>query len=90
MDIANKTRCYRQSKRFDLFSGQWEEKRFLNHRKKIENATPRIDFQTPKSAAYQHVKVRFLQSNLVYFSVLIAKSRASTFYSHFLIRYPVI
>ena len=67
MDIANKTRCYRQSKRFDLFSGQWEEKRFLNHRKKIENATPRIDFQTPKSAAYQHVKVRFLLSNPVHF-----------------------
>lgn len=57
MDIANKTRCFRQSKRFDLFSGQWEEKRFLNHRKKVENAAPRIDFQTPKSASFQHMKV---------------------------------
>ena len=59
MDIGNKTRCYRQSKRFDLFSGQWEAKRFANHRKKVENAGPRIDVQTPKSANFQHVKVIF-------------------------------
>ena len=57
MDIANKTRCFRQSKRFDLFSGQWEQRRFLNHRKRVEKAAPRIDFQTPKSASFQHVKV---------------------------------
>ena len=57
MDIANKTRCFRQSKRFDLFSGQWEAKRLENHRKKVENARPRIDVETPKSANFQHVKV---------------------------------
>merc|ERR1711983_321409 len=58
MDIANKTRFYRSSKRFDLFSGQWEAKRLENHRKKVENAGPRIDVQTPKSANFQHVKVK--------------------------------
>ncbi len=58
MDIGNKTRCYRQSKRFDLFSGQWEQKRFESHRKKVENAAPRIDFNTPKSINFQHVKVK--------------------------------
>ena len=57
MDIANKTRCYRSSKRFDLFSGQWEAKRLENHRKKVEYAGPRTDVQTPKSANFQHVKV---------------------------------
>ena len=57
MDIANTTRCYRQSKRFDLFSGQWEAKRFENHRKRVENIAPRIDAHAPKSTALQHVKV---------------------------------
>ena len=50
----------RQSKKFDLLIGKVEEKRLLNHRKKIENAKPRIDFQTPKSAGYQHVKVSYI------------------------------
>ena len=57
MDIANTTRCYRQSKRFDLFSGQWEAKRMENHRKRVENIAPRIDAHAPKSTALQHVKV---------------------------------
>jgi hypothetical protein len=57
MDIATKTRCFRRSKRFDLFAGQWEEKRFQNHRQRVEKASPRIDVQKPKSADYQHVKV---------------------------------
>ena len=57
MAIGDKTRCYRQSKRHDLLSGQWEAKRMENHRKKIENIAPRIDAQAPKSATFQHVKV---------------------------------
>ena len=58
MAIGDKTRCYRQSKRHELLSGQWEAKRMENHRKRIENIAPRIDAQTPKSATFQHVKVR--------------------------------
>ena len=57
MAIGDKTRCYRQSKRHELLSGQWEAKRMENHRKRIENIAPRIDAQTPRSATFQHVKV---------------------------------
>ena len=73
MDIANKTRCFRQSKRFDLFSGQWEAKRLENHRKKVENARPRIDVETPKSANFQHVKVHKTVSyiNLCYGNIVL-------------------
>ena len=56
-DIGTKTRCFRQSKRHDLLTGQWEQKRFKQHRDRITNAEPRIDVKTPISDSFQHVKV---------------------------------
>ena len=55
--IGHKTRCFRQSKRHDLLTGQWEEKRYKQHRDRITNAEPRIDVKTPISDSFQHVKV---------------------------------
>ena len=57
MDIGTKTRCYRQSKRHDLLTGQWEQKRYKQHRDRITNSEPRIDVKTPTSDSFQHVKV---------------------------------
>ena len=57
MDIGTKTRCFRQSKRHDLLTGQWEQKRYKQHRDRITNAEPRIDVKTPTSDSFQHVKV---------------------------------
>ena len=57
MDIGTKTRCFRQSKRHDLLTGQWEQKRYQQHRDRITNAEPRIDVKTPVSDSFQHVKV---------------------------------
>ena len=57
MDIGTKTRCFRQSKRHDLLTGQWEQKRYQQHRDRITHAEPRIDVKTPVSDSFQHVKV---------------------------------
>ena len=63
MDIGTKTRCFRQSKRHDLLTGQWEQKRYKQHRDRITNAEPRIDVKTPISDSFQHVKVRYFDQN---------------------------
>ena len=60
MDIGTKTRCFRQSKRHDLLTGQWEQKRYKQHRDRISNAAAAIDVTTPVSDSFQHVKVLFL------------------------------
>ena len=64
MDIGTKTRCFRQSKRHDLLTGQWEQKRYKQHRDRITNAEPRIDVKTPVSDSFQHVKVSYCDFKL--------------------------
>jgi len=57
MDIRNKTRSFRPSKRFQLFVGQWEQKQLVEHKDRVRKAAPRIDFSTPASASYEHIRV---------------------------------
>ena len=59
MNIGTRTRCFRPSKRFDLLEGQWEQKRLQDHKNRIGRAEPRIDFSTPASASYQHIRVGY-------------------------------
>jgi len=39
--------------------GQWEQKRLQDHKNRICRAEPRIDFSTPASASYQHIRVGY-------------------------------
>ena len=74
MDIGTKTRCFRQSKRHDLLTGQWEQKRYKQHRDRITNAEPRIDVKTPTSDSFQHVKVCSAHNKIAECNVLIIRS----------------
>jgi len=62
MDIRNKTRSFRPSKRFQLFVGQWEQKQLVDHKDRVRKAAPRIDFSTPASASYEHIRVSYKTS----------------------------
>lgn len=57
MSIANRTRTFRPSRRFDLLEGQWQQKRYENHRAKITQARPMVDDTRPVTATFGHVQV---------------------------------
>ena len=58
MDINHRTRSSRPSRRSDLFHGQWEQKRFQQHRERVRSAKPRIDVKEPVSTSFQHIQVK--------------------------------
>ena len=54
--IATRTRSSRPSRRFDLLEGQWERRRFEEHRRRVRSAERRVDNARPASADYRHVQ----------------------------------
>lgn len=66
MDINHKTRSSRPSRRNDLLHGQWEQKRFQQHRERVRSAKPRIDVKEPISTSFQHVQASLPRIYLQY------------------------
>nr|XP_040569587.1 uncharacterized protein LOC121119036 [Lepeophtheirus salmonis] len=58
MDIGENSHSKRASKRYDLFEGQWKNKRYNQHRARVESAASVIDVKPPISSSFKHIKVK--------------------------------
>ena len=55
-DVGTRTQCSRPSRRRDLYTVPWDQRRFTDHRRRVQSAGPRIDNKPPQSTVYTHVK----------------------------------